>query len=84
MPDAAEPGWEALSVSIASAAVPRPGVANALAGKLTGISALTIDVRRAGLDPRRAIDVSGVKTTKPVVIRLRVRGATRTVTIQPA
>jgi hypothetical protein len=61
----------------------RPGVANALAGKLTGISALTIDVRRAGLDPRKPIDVSGVKTTKPVALRLRARGATRTVTIQP-
>ncbi|MEA2273244.1 MAG: hypothetical protein QOI98_1952 [Solirubrobacteraceae bacterium] len=83
MPDAAEPGWEALSVSIASKPTARPGVANALSGKLTGISALTIDVRRAGLDPRRPIDVSGVTTTKPVAIKLRVRGATRTATIQP-
>jgi hypothetical protein len=70
-------------VSIASKPTARPGVANALSGKLTGISALTIDVRRAGLDPRRPIDVSGVTTTKPVAIKLRVRGATRTATIQP-
>jgi hypothetical protein len=83
MPDAVESGWQAVSVDIASTPTARPGVANALTGKLTGISALTIDVRRAGLNPRRPIDVSGVKTTKPVTIRLRARGATRTVTVLP-
>ena len=83
MPDAAEPGWEAVSVHIASTAVARPAVANALSGTLTGISALTIDVRRAGLSARRPIDLSGVKTTKPVTIKLRAPKRTRVVTIVP-
>jgi hypothetical protein len=83
MPDAVEPGWTVDRLALDETAVSQPAAKNGLTGTLAGISALTIDVRRAGLDLGEPIDLSGLKVDRPVELRLRAGGSSRSVTLTP-
>ncbi|MEA2389481.1 MAG: hypothetical protein QOG41_2254 [Thermoleophilaceae bacterium] len=84
MPDRVASGWAENSCTFTVKPVSRPARANALAGSLRNISSITIDLDRTRLHPRRAIDLSRLRTTVPVTVRLRSRHGSHRAVIRPA
>ena len=84
MPPAVEAGWTDNGCTFAVKALHPPAARRALTGTLTNVAALRIDLRRAGLDPERPLDVSGLRSETPVRLRLDAGRAHQTVTVPGA
>jgi hypothetical protein len=72
MPDAVASGW-AVSAPCAFDVKPlaRPAVGNGITGTLHNVSAVTVDLDRMGIDPRRGVDLATIKTDAPLTLHLR-------------
>ncbi|MHB8448922.1 MAG: hypothetical protein ACYDAQ_00380 [Mycobacteriales bacterium] len=81
MPDRVASGWLANSCAITVTPLRRPQLANAVAGTIQNLSSVTLDLDQMGLDPKRPIDLSGVRTTRPVTLHLLSARGDRTVVL---
>jgi hypothetical protein len=74
MPDVVASGWSVSTpCTFEVKPLARPAVANAITGTLHNVSAVTVDLDRMGIDPRRGVDLSTVRSDGPLTLHLRSR-----------
>ncbi|MGH9305676.1 MAG: hypothetical protein ACRD0I_02160 [Acidimicrobiales bacterium] len=81
MPDRVATGWLANSCTIMVTPLSEPVVSNGITGTVENLSRVTVDLDQMGIDPRRPIDLSGIKTDGPVTFILHSRHGNRQVTV---
>jgi hypothetical protein len=80
MPDVAARGWSVSApCTFDVKPLSRPAVANAITGTLHNVSAVTVELDRMGIDPRLGVDLSTVKSDRPLTLHLQSRQGDGTV-----